>query len=438
MRLIAEPCNKVSGEVLCPGDKSISQRIVMLGSLLDHDLTVKNFLSAADPISTMSALERVGFKYQHLHDLNAVKILNSKKRVSDPDSVLNLGNSGTGLRLMLGFLGGLNIKANYIGDNSLSARPMTRVLDPLNQLGIKYDSNAGRLPINFINLTPNKSFSYKLPIASAQVKSSILLAGLCSGAEIEIIEPTSTRDHTERMLEFLGAKIEVDDSGEARKIRLSGQLDSEVTDYDVPGDFSSAAFLIISALIAKDADLLIKNVGINKTRSGLLDVLLEMGADIKLMNHQKIMNEPRADIRVKSSELHGINIGGSIIANLIDEIPILCIAASFAYGQTKIEGAEELRVKESDRLNAVARGLERLGINFVELDDGIIIDGDNKVSIKNIQINSYHDHRIAMSFLIASLRSAEAIIVDDCSNIQTSFPSFRHVMNRIGLNIYEA
>jgi 3-phosphoshikimate 1-carboxyvinyltransferase len=438
MRLIAEPSNKVSGEVLCPGDKSISQRIVMLGSLLDHDLTVENFLSAADPISTMSALERVGFKYQHLHDLNTVNILNSKKRISDPDSSLNLGNSGTGLRLMLGFLGGLNIKANYIGDHSLSARPMARILDPLNQMGIKYSSNAGKLPINFINSIPKKSFSYKLPVASAQVKSSILLAGLCSGAEIEIVEPTATRDHTERMLEFLGAKIEVDDSGEGRKIRLSGQLDSEVTDYDVPGDFSSAAFLIISALITKDSDLLIKNVGINKTRSGLLDVLLEMGADIKLMNHQNIMNEPRADIRVKSSELHGINIGGSIIANLIDEIPILCIAASFASGQTKIEGAEELRVKESDRLNAVARGLERLEINFIELDDGIIIDGGNKVNVKNININSYHDHRIAMSFLIASLRSTEAITVDGCSNIETSFPSFMHVMNRIGLNIHEA
>ena len=339
---------------------------------------------------------------------------------------------------MLGFLGGLNIKASYKGDNSLSARPMARVLDPLNQMGIKYNSNAGKLPINFINLTPNKSFSYKLPIASAQVKSSILLAGLCSGTEIEIIEPTATRDHTERMLEFLGAKIEVDDSGEGRKIKLSGQLDSEVTDYDVPGDFSSAAFLIISALIAKDADLLIKNVGINQTRSGLLDVLLEMGADIQLMNHQNIMNEPSADIRVKSSELHGINIGGSIIANLIDEIPILCIAASFASGQTKIEGAEELRVKESDRLNAIARGLEKLEINFVELDDGIIIDGGNNVNVKNININSYHDHRIAMSFLIASLRSTEVITVDDCSNIETSFPSFMHVMNDIGLNIYEA
>ena len=438
MRLISEPCNKVSGEVLCPGDKSISQRIVMLGSLLDHDLTVENFLSSADPISTMSALERVGFKYQHLPDLNTVNILNSKKRVSDPDSSLNLGNSGTGLRLMLGFLGGLNIKANYIGDNSLSARPMARVLDPLNQMGIKYESNAGKLPINFINSTPNKCFSYKLPVASAQVKSSILLAGLCSGAEIEIIEPTATRDHTERMLEFLGAKIEVDNSGQGRKIRLSGQLDSKATDYDVPGDFSSAAFLIISALITKDSDLIIKNVGINKTRSGLLDVLLEMGADIQLMNHQNVMNEPRADIRVKSSELHGINIGGSIIANLIDEIPILCIAASFACGQTKIEGAEELRVKESDRLNAVARGLERLEINFVELDDGIIIDGGNNVSIKDIKINSYHDHRIAMSFLIASLRSTEAITVDYCSNIETSFPSFMHVMNKIGLNIHEA
>ena len=438
MRLIAEPSNKVSGEVLCPGDKSISQRIVMLGSLLDHDLRVENFLSAADPISTMSALERVGFKYQHLHDLNTVNILNSEKRVSNPGSSLNLGNSGTGLRLMLGFLGGLNIKAHYRGDNSLSARPMARILDPLNQMGIKYNSNAGKLPINFINSSPNKTFSYKLPVASAQVKSSILLAGLCSRVEIEIIEPTATRDHTERMLEFLGAKIEVDDSVEGRRIKLSGQLDSEVTDYDVPGDFSSAAFLIISALIAKDADLLIRNVGINQSRSGLLDVLLEMGADIQLMNHQNIMNEPRADIRVKSSELHGINIGGSIIANLIDEIPILCIAASFASGQTKIEGAEELRVKESDRLNAVARGLERLEINFVEFDDGIIIDGGNDISIKNIKINSYHDHRIAMSFLIASLRSTEAIRVDDCSNIETSFPSFMHVMNRIGLNIYEA
>ena len=265
MRLIAEPCNKVSGEVLCPGDKSISQRIVMLGSLLDHDLKVENFLSAADPISTMSALERVGFKYQYLHDLDTVNILNSKKRVNDPDSTLNLGNSGTGLRLMLGFLGGLNIKADYIGDNSLSARPMARILDPLSQMGIKYNSNAGKLPINYINSTPIKRFSYKLPVASAQVKSSILLAGLCSGAEIDIIEPTATRDHTEKMLEFLGARIELDNSSEGRRIRLSGQLKSEVTNYDVPGDFSSAAFLIISALIAKDSDLLIKNVGINKS-----------------------------------------------------------------------------------------------------------------------------------------------------------------------------
>ena len=435
MNLESYPINSLSGEIICPGDKSISQRILIIGSLLNCDIKISGFLDAEDPNSTMLALNNLGASIKK--DKNIVSISHRSKPFSNPSSFLDLGNSGTGMRLLTGFISGLNIEATLIGDESLSKRPMSRVVDPLTLMGKEISTNSGKAPIQIKGGNIKDNFEYVMPIASAQVKSSLMLASLSSGNSIKITEPKITRDHTEKMIEYLGGSIEVSESPEGKTIFLKNSKLSKISTYEVVGDFSSAAFIIVAALISKNSEVMIKNVGLNKTRSGLLEVLLKMNANIEIINKTKTCNEDCGDIIVKSSNLEGINVPNSIIPNIIDEIPILSVAASFAEGQTIIKNASELKVKESDRLHATSMGLKTMNVKHDLLDDGLIINGiQDDVEIHK-EIESFGDHRIAMSFLIAGLRSKNGVKVRDCSNIETSFPNFSKTMNNLGMNINE-
>jgi 3-phosphoshikimate 1-carboxyvinyltransferase len=435
LNLESYPINSLSGEITCPGDKSISQRILIIGSLLNCNIKISGFLDAEDPNSTMLALNNLGASIKK--DKNIVSISHRSKPFSNPSSFLDLGNSGTGMRLLTGFISGLNIEATLIGDESLSKRPMLRVVDPLTSMGKEISTNSGKAPIKIIGGNIKDNFEFIMPVASAQVKSSLMLASLSSGNSIKITEPKITRDHTEKMIEYLGGLIEVSESSKGKTIFLKNSKLSKISTYEVVGDFSSAAFIIVAALISKNSEVLIKNVGLNKTRSGLLEVLLKMNANIEIINKTKTCNEDCGDIIVKSSQLEGINVPNSIIPNIIDEIPILSVAASFAKGQTIIKNASELKVKESDRLHATSMGLKTMNIKHDLLDDGLIINGtQDDVEIYE-EIESFGDHRIAMSFLIAGLRSKNGVKVRDCSNIETSFPNFSKTMNNLGMNINE-
>jgi len=435
LNLKSLPINGLSGEIICPGDKSISQRILIIGSLLNCDIKISGFLDAEDPNSTMKALNNLGSLIKKDNDI--VSINHRSKPFSNPSSFLDLGNSGTGMRLLTGFISGLNLEATLIGDDSLSKRPMSRVVDPLISMGKKISTNSGKAPIQIIGGSIKDNFEYVMPIASAQVKSSLMLASLSSGNSIKITESKITRDHTEKMIEYLGGSIEVSESSEGKVIFLKNSKLSKISTYEVVGDFSSAAFIIVAALISKNSEVMIKNVGLNKTRSGLLEVLLKMNAKIEVVNKRKTCNEDCGDIIIKSSKLEGIDVPNSIIPNIIDEIPILSVAASFAEGQTTIKNASELKVKESDRLHAISMGLKSMNIKHDLLDDGLIINGtQDDVEIYE-EIESFGDHRIAMSFLIAGLRSKNGVKVRDCSNIETSFPNFSKTMNNLGMNINE-
>ena len=434
MNLISNPVQEIFGDVKCPGDKSISQRILIIGSLLNCDINVSGFLDAKDPLSTMAALNQIGALINKDGDL--VKIKKRSRPFNSPKSSIDLGNSGTGLRLLTGLISGLNLKATLIGDESLSQRPMSRVVNPLVKMGKKISTNDGKTPIKIEGGSINDNFEYQMPVASAQVKSSLILASLSSGNSIHIKEPKVTRDHTERMIEYCGGKIDIQNSSEGKIITLNKSNLSEISSYEVVGDFSSAAFIIVAALISKKSKVLIKNVGLNSTRKGLLEVLLKMNANIKIVNQRKTCNEICGDLIVESSDLEGIEVSDSIIPNIIDEIPILSVAASFAEGETVIKNASELKVKESDRLKATSDGLEAMNIKHYILDDGLIIYGQNNDVPVSKEIDSFGDHRIAMSFLVAGMRSKEGIIVKNCKNIETSFPNFLNTMNALGMKIH--
>ena len=434
MNLISHQTKFLNGEVICPGDKSISQRIVILGSLLNCDMQVRGFLNANDPNSTLNALNKIGAGIEKQDD--KVFLHNRKNSFKNSLEDLNLGNSGTGMRLMMGLISGLQIKAKLIGDSSLSNRPMLRVIKPLKEMGALIKSNKGKAPIEILKSSLSDNFFYEMPIASAQVKSSLILASLASNNSISIYEPKITRNHTERMIEYFGGKLEYYKNKKGF-IKLSkSNLEPKKT-YDVVGDFSSASFIIVATLIAKKSEVLIKNVGLNPTRNGLITVLSMMDANIKIKNQKLICNEESGDILVKSSNLRGIEVPEEIIPNIIDEIPILSIAAAFAEGITSIKNASELRVKESDRLNAISDGLDKLKIKHDMFNDGILIEGNDDLVDFDGYIDSFDDHRIAMSFLIAGIRSKKGISVKNCQNIETSFPGFKATMNKLGMKINE-
>ena len=334
MNLVSHKTQSLHGEIVCPGDKSVSQRIIIIGSLLNCDMQVNGFLNAHDPISTANALNAIGASIS----INGPEAILKKRENLFYDSKhdLNLGNSGTGSRLLLGFISGLGLKSTIIGDKSLQKRPMSRVIEPLKMMGAELSSNEGKLPIKTLGSKIIDNFEYEMPIASAQVKSCLLLAALASKKNIKVIEPKITRDHTERIIEFFGGEIFYGSNKIPRVIELKNSQLQPKDSFNVPGDFSSAAFIIVATIISKDSEVLIKNVGLNESRKGLIEVLVLMGANLDIKNQRKVSNEIVGDIYVKSSKLKGINVSDDIIPNIIDEIPILSIAACFAEGETAV------------------------------------------------------------------------------------------------------
>ena len=436
MNLTTSINSQIFGTVKCPGDKSISQRVLIIGALMNQEMTVDGFLHGEDPLSTMNALNQIGSGIA-VDENGLVHLCKRKYIFQSCDVPLDLGNSGTGLRLILGLTSGIGLNLSFCGDESLSSRPMSRVINPLTEMGASIKSSNGKLPISILPASLQKQYTYELPVASAQVKSSILLAALASGTSVEIIEPIQTRDHTERMIKNFGANLEITPKGSKNIIQLAPSNQLTAKNYTVVGDISSAAFLIVAALISQSPGLEIINVGINPSRTGVLLALQKMGADIEIRNQRIESGEPCADLKIKKSILRGVELSGDIIPNIIDEIPIISIAAAFAEGETIIRDAAELRVKESDRLKAISDGFTRLGVTHKNFKDGMSIMGSSNPLLidQPISIESHEDHRIAMSFLIAGLKCSKPIIVKDCKNIFTSFPNFIELISSIGYKL---
>jgi len=435
MKFKVQKGNGLKGEITVPGDKSISHRAILLASLADGNSEISGFLEGEDCLATIEVFQKMGV---NISRREGVFVVEGKglKGLKDPSSPLNFGNSGTSVRLCSGVLVAQEFSSTLIGDSSLSSRPMTRITEPLGLMGANTSSTEeGTLPIRIEPVDSLKSIKYSLPVPSAQVKSCLLFAGLYSQGITEIEEKIATRDHTERMFEQFGIPIDVSQSKAAKLIKLNKVEAINPTNIDICGDFSSASFFILAALITPNSELLLKNIGINPTRIGFLHALRHMGANIELQNEIDSF-EPTADILVRTSSLKGITLNTNLVANMIDEMPAFFIAAALAEGTTKVKDAKELRTKESDRLQVMSEALDSFGVKFRLEDDGIIINGLGKTgSFKTAEINSYGDHRIAMASSIGALRSDGETSILDCFNINTSFPNFIDVCKEIGINI---
>ena len=422
------PGGTLRGSARVPGDKSMSHRSIMLGSLAEGTTHVSGFLEGEDSLATLQAFRQMGVKIEGPHKgkltIEGVGLHGLQK----PAAPLDLGNSGTSMRLLAGLLGAQPFELVLVGDKSLSGRPMRRVIDPLAQMGIMIDATpAGTAPLHLRAAKKIKAIDYVLPVASAQVKSSLLLAGLYADGKTCVTEPAPTRDHTERMLRGFGGKV----TTKGNRICVTGGTKLRAIDLDIPADISSAAFFLVGASIAQGADLLLEHVGVNPTRTGVIDILKLMGADIELRNLRDAGGEPVADLRVRASALKGIAIPPELVPLAIDEFPVLFIAAACAEGETVLTGAEELRVKESDRIQVMADGLQALGIKATATPDGMRIQGGRP--FQGGQVHAHGDHRIAMAFTIAALRAEGAIEIDDCANVNTSFPGFLQLVNSLGM-----
>ena len=427
--------NGLKGEIIIPGDKSISHRAIMLASLADGKSEISGFLEGEDCLATIEVFQKLGISISRQKGKIIVegKGLEGLERSLSP---LDFKNSGTSVRLCSGVLAAQEFPSTLIGDSSLSTRPMARITEPLCLMGANISSTEeGTLPIRIEPVDSLQSIHYSLPIASAQVKSCLLFAGLYSSGITEIEEKFTTRDHTERMFKQFGIPFDVSQSKTTKLIKLNKVEGINPTNINICGDFSSASFFILAALITPNSELLIRNVGVNPTRIGFLHALRHMGANIELQN--KIDSfEPTADILVRTSNLKGITLNTNLVANMIDEMPAFFIAASLAEGTTKVKEAEELRTKESDRLQVMSEALDSFGVKFQLEGDGITINGLGKRGIfKAGEINSYGDHRIAMASSVGSLRSNGEVSVLDCSNVNTSFPNFLDMCKEVGINI---
>lgn len=421
---------QLNGQARVAGDKSMSHRSIMLGSLAEGVTHVTGFLEAEDALATLQAFRDMGVAIEQTGG-GCVTIHGvGKQGLKAPTKPLYLGNSGTSMRLLSGLLAGQNFNCILTGDESLSKRPMKRVTEPLAKMGAVIETTpTGTAPLHITGQAGKlHGIDYIMPMASAQVKSCLLLAGMYAQGETTVTEPAPTRDHTERMLGGFG--YPVSQKGNQASINATGQLTA--CDIDVPSDISSAAFFLVGASIAPNSDVLLKHVGINPTRTGVIDILRLMGANIEILNEREVGGEPVADLRVTSSQLKGIEIPEHLVPLAIDEFPVLFIAAACATGETKLTGAEELRVKESDRIQVMADGLQTLGVNAVATPDGMIIQGG---AIGGGMIESHGDHRIAMAFAIAGLRANAPITVLDCANVNTSFPEFKAIATTLGLTL---
>lgn len=434
---ILQPAGSIGGDLRVPGDKSISHRALLLGSVAEGATEVRGFLESEDCLATMKAMRAMGVRIEHSSPGELCVHGVGLHGLERPGRALDLGNSGTAMRLMAGLLSGQAFDSELIGDASLMQRPMERVAAPLRLMGARIATEQGHPPLRISAGAALQGIHYRLPVASAQVKSALLLAGLYARGATTLIEPGITRDHTERMLQSFGCPLEAA-HGTIQLMpveRLTGRA------LEVPGDFSSAAFFMVAGSIGTGAGLRLRDVGINPTRTGLLDILGLMGADLRLVNHRSAGAEPMADIEVRPAPLRGIHVPEHLVPLAIDEFPALFIAAACAQGQTLVTGAEELRVKESDRIAVMAQGLLRLGVDCEVLPDGIRIEGrasaasSGEAMFAGGAIDSHGDHRVAMSFAIASLRANATIRIDDVANVATSFPDFPALATAAGLQL---
>jgi 3-phosphoshikimate 1-carboxyvinyltransferase len=426
---IVQPGGKLTGRVRVPGDKSISHRSVMLGALAEGTTRVTGLLEGEDVLSTLGAFRAMGASAEGPDHGKLVIHGVGLRGLKAPKQALDMGNSGTAMRLMAGILAGQAFDSELIGDESLSKRPMKRVSDPLGTMGATIaTAEGGRPPLRIAGGRKLHGIDYPMPVASAQVKSCLLLAGLYAEGETSVTEPAPTRDHTERMLRGFGYAVKT--QGARVSVRGGGRL--KACDIDVPADISSATFFLVGASIAPDSDMVLEHVGINPTRIGVINILKLMGANLELRNPREAGGEPVADIRVRAANLRGIRIPEDQVPLAIDEFPALFIAAACAQGETVLTGAHELRVKESDRIAVMAQGLKHLGIDARETPDGIVIQGGQ---LQGGEIDSHGDHRIAMSFAMAALAASGPVTVRDCKNVDTSFPGFAELAARAGLAV---
>jgi len=425
VKIQVNPCQKVRGEIAIPGDKSISHRAALFGGMAQGETHITNFLPGQDCLSTLSCLQSLGVEWER-QDTEVWIRGRGLDNWKEPQDILDVGNSGTTMRLLLGVLAGCPFTSTLTGDDSIRSRPMGRVTLPLAEMGAQI---LGRQDGRFAPLTVRggalKGIDFNSPVASAQVKSAILLAGLRAEGETRVTEPALSRDHTERMLQGFG--VELIREGKTVKVKGGAQLVGQ--EVSVPGDISSAAFFLVLGTLIPDGELLIKNVGINKTRTGILEALWQMGADIQVEEEREECGEPRANLRVRPAQLQGIEIHGEMIPTLIDEIPILALAASLAEGETVIRDAAELRVKETDRIQTVAQGLNKLGAKVEELPDGLRIQGVK--ALRGGEAESHGDHRLAMTWVVAGLLSQEGVILEGLEAAQVSFPNFMDLIKEI-------
>ena len=434
MDFLIKSGQSLKGEITVPGDKSISHRSLILSSLSDGTSKISGLLEGEDCLATREVFRNMGIHIVKEGDIYSIEGRGLRGLV-DPEKPLDFGNSGTSVRLCSGILSAQKFKSTLTGDSSLSSRPMQRIVEPLTAMGAKITSKNGTLPLEISPTDYLKSINYSLPVASAQVKSCIMLSSLYAEGETKIEESAVTRDHTENMFEHFGIPLEIENSEGRKRINITKVDYIKPSDINVCGDFSSASFFILAALICPKSELLIKNVGINKTRIGLLHALRHMGANIQLLN-QTENKEPTADILVKSSNLKGIILNTNLVANMIDEMPIFFIAAALSEGITIVKDAKELRTKESDRLQAMADALSSFGIKYDLEEDGIKIYGLGSRGVLNsTNISSYGDHRIAMASAIASLRTDNKVKILDCINVNTSYPNFIDTCKEIGIEI---
>ncbi len=434
--LRSRPASVLSGVARVPGDKSISHRSLMLGALAVGETVIEGLLEGEDVLRTAAAMRALG--------AGAVREKDGRWRVHgrgigglvEPADVLDLGNAGTGARLLLGLLATHRLTAFLTGDASLRSRPMARVAKPLQEIGARIVARDGcRLPLAIIGAAEPVPISYRLPVASAQVKSAVLLAGLNTPGETSVIEPEPTRDHTELMLRHFGVEVRVEMTKDGRRTTIVGQPEITGRRIAVPADPSSSAFPLVAALLLPGSDVTLSNVGINPHRIGLIETLREMGADIAFANQRQEAGEPVADIRVRASRLTGVTVPAARAPSMIDEYPVLAIAAACAHGTTAMQGLSELRVKESDRLAAIANGLRACGVTVEDGPDSLTVQGGNGRPRGDAQIVTNLDHRIAMAFLILGMVAERAVEIDDGSPIETSFPGFADLMNGLGAQI---
>jgi len=427
------PAGALTGTIRVPGDKSISHRSIMLGALAVGETRVTGLLEGEDVLSTAAAMRAMGAEVERtregewrVHGVGVGGLL-------QPAQALDMGNSGTSTRLLMGLVASHGITASFIGDASLSKRPMGRVIEPLSRMGAEFTASpGGTLPLMLRGACPAVPIEYRLPVASAQVKSAVLLAGLNTPGITTVIEPVPTRDHSERMLRGFGAELTVDvDSSGARVIRIRGEAELKPQVIEVPGDPSSAAFFMVAALVVPGSDLTIENVGLNPTRAGLVEVLRAMGGSIEELNRREVGGEPVADLRVRHSALKGIAVDPALAPSMIDEFPALFVAAALAEGTTVTTGLDELRVKESDRLAVMAAALTSAGARLTEQEDGLTIEGTGGEPLPGTTgaIATHLDHRIAMSMAVAGLASRAGVEVDDTRPIATSFPQFEALLD---------